>query len=553
MNLEVLKWLKDINNISKSIDLNTSVKDFLQQNLELKNFTLLNYDTANYSYNVVFTTIAVEDINNIFFFDAEIENDTPFKLNFETTETDVFDKIKIETDDSKYCFLIHENCDNIDKQYLELILENYLTAYKNKILLQYYQNSLVANQYQLDILNELGDLLGNFNLNIVLSKLLENINNIVNSDVGIIFLYDKKEEKLKSKINWGVKEDIILEIKSKYSGKPLIYEAFESKEMKLYENFKETDEIDFPSDKVFINSFLTVPIFTNNENLGVLVLLNFELDESFIDSKLVTLETLIKIAAIGIENSIFFEKSIEQEKVNTQLKIASDIQENLLPKEDLSFEDIKITGFSTPAMNIGGDFFNYLVLEKNVYAFLGDVAGKGIPAALLTTMAMIVIKTTITNDRNLEEIVFRINNIIAEESLGENYFTLGIFDINTENNNVRLVGCSQEILYYSKNENKLNKIESQNLPIGMFENVEYFFEDMQFNNGDIFFTFSDGITDAVNPEGDDYGMARLENIILENVEKDAVEIKNAILEDISTFSQNAEQFDDLTIIVIKKK
>jgi len=552
MNVELLADISELNDLSKSKNLFSAFSKLLEKFYNITDISILYFDNTDFSYKIIESTINFQNRDEIYFFDAEVEIEPPFDLSIEGKDFKVFYKSQIEKDDYRYLFLIH-NDSKIEQIIIDALFKIYLTAYKNKILYNYYQNSLLNTQYQLDIINEIGELLGSFNLNVVLTKLLEHVNNIVSGDVAAIFLYDKEEQRLKAKINWGVKEEYLLDIIDTESNKPLVEKVFKLKEVKFYENIENSQEITYPEDKFVINSIISLPIYTNNENLGVLLLINFEIDESFIDIKLSTLELLVKIAAIGIENSIFFENSLKQEKINTQLRIASNIQKNLLPEHDLISDKIAITGFSTPAMNVGGDFYNYIDKGNKIFAFLGDVSGKGIPAALLTTMAMIVIKTSINPESSTKEIVENINNTIALESLGENYLTLGFFEVDINNNKANIVNAGQEVLLYKGANKEIIEFSSSNLPIGMFEGIEFSIDTIDFYSGDILITFSDGITDAINTDEESYGMERLRKIILENANSDVLTLKNRILEDVSRFSEGAAQFDDLTILLVKHK
>ncbi len=543
------KLLK-MHRINDNFNLNDFVIELIREESGLELFSFLNFSTSDLTYHVLFTTVDNEYIKDMTFFDVEIEAELPSELFIEEESFNVFQRLFFESDNIKYVFLIHENKD-FNQEKLAEIINSYIVANKNRNLIKYYQNSLLTSQYQLDILNGIGELIGSFDLDVVLAKLLENAINIVNGDVGGIFLFDKETNRLVPKTNWGVKGEKLLSIMFTENNISAIEETYNNREIKFIPEINEHSGITFPED-IFVHSLVTIPLFTKNENLGVLILINFQLDETFVDGKLVTLESLAKIASIGIENSIYFQQSIEQEKFNTQLNIAANIQKNLLPSEDLLYKNIQVSGLSMAAMNVGGDFYSYLQTGNKVYAFLGDVSGKGIPAALLTTMAMIVIKTSLNPDISLEKIMYKINNTISEESLGENYLTLGLFEVDTENDQAVVVGCSQEVLHYIHSENRLVKFDSKNLPVGMFDNVDYFVETVDFCKGDMFFTFSDGITDAVNRKGEDYGLERLEKMIFENTDLNASKIKKAIVNDVIKFSEGADQFDDLTLLVIKR-
>jgi len=550
MNSSFLEKILQIHNINDDFNLNDFVIKLIKEETDIKNFTLLNLSTSDLTYHVLLSSLDAESIYETTFFDIEIDGEVPFVLFVEEKSHTVFKKLTFETGNIKYTLLIHDGS-NFDTEIISIIIKNFIVAYKNRMLIGFYQSSLLNSQYQLDILNEIGELLGSFDLNVILAKLLENAINIVEGDVGVIFLFDSEKEKLIPKTSWGVKGEQLLQIINREKSISIIEETFQEKEIIFSPRINEDTNIKIP-ENIFVHSLVTLPLFTKNENLGVLILINFQLDETFVDNKLVTLESLSKIASIGIENSIYFQKSIEQEKFNTQLNIAANIQKNLLPSKDLLLDNIHVTGLSMAAMNVGGDFYSYLKTNNKVYAFLGDVSGKGIPAALLTTMAMIVIKTSLEDNLSLDKIIFRINNTISEESLGENYLTLGLFAIDIHDKKASVVACSQEVLYYRQSENKLELLTSKNLPVGMFDNIDYSIEHIPFEKGDMFFTFSDGITDAVNVNGEDYGMDRLKKVITDNHQLSASEIKKVIVDDVVKFSKGAEQFDDLTLMVIKR-
>jgi|GEM_PF-6426518 len=555
MIVDLLKDLQSLQHLSEKVDYNSKIISIIKKFFPIQSFTLFAYDVTDYTYHLVFSTVAIDNPEEVYIFESEILPDDFFNLYINEGELPVYWKLLFEESNAKYLFLSHEPTNNLDSNLLLAVLENYTTAVRNRLVHEYYVTNLLNSQSQLDVLNEIGDILGTFNLDVVLSKLLENSNNIVAGDVGIIFLIDNNENKLKSRIQWGVKEDIILQIKFKDSDKALVQESYDSKKQFFFDTKQSRyafENIKYPED-VYIDSILSIPLFTNNENLGVMLLLNFKIDEVFTENKILTVETLARIASIGIENSLFFERSIQQEKINNQLKIASEIQNNLLPQDSLIFEGFEITGFNKSAMNIGGDFFNYFTYENKIYSFLGDVAGKGIPAALLTTMAMIVIKTSVLPEINIEDVVGKVNNIIAQNSMTENYLTLAIFEIDTINNQINFVNCGHtEILYYDSKNRSITEYSSQNLPVGLFEDSPYISNQIMINSGDILITFSDGVPDAVNQNGESYGLENFKKIIIDQANQSIDTIKDELLKDIDQFCSKAPQFDDLTILAIRK-
>ncbi len=506
------------------------------------NFTLLTYDSDEFSYSNIFSTILEEK----FFFDTEIKDSLPYELN----EVTVYYQYKYEIDNTSFLLLIHDYSPL--NEFQKKLFKHIAIAVQKLNLIKYYQNSLLANELQLDLIKEIGELLGNFDLEILLTKILENAVKLVNGDVGVICL--KKSNILHEQISWGVPRGVLIKIINKNTNKPLVEEIFDNKEIVLIEDLSTHPEYEFLlKEKFNIKSFIGLPLYTKNKDLGVLILINFKIDIDSIEITKATLETLTQIAAIGIENAIFFKDSLDKEKLLTELKIAANLQKKFLPAENFSTEKFFIGGFSIPARSVGGDFYNYLISDDNkITAFVGDVSGKGVPAALLTTMAMSLLKTFILEFKNLQKVLYKINNIICREDLDEKYFTLGIFDIDLENHSVELINAGHtDIIHFDSQNEKINKYPSENLPIGMFEDVEFEVKKFNINKNDLIITFSDGLPDAINEEGERYELDRLINLIKKFSTYDPEKIKLEILNDITKFCGDVEQFDDLTLLIIK--
>ncbi len=508
------------------------------------NFTILIYNDEEFVYEIIYSTIFK---NENFFYDSEIEDSLPYQLE----DMDVLFQYKFEINDNIFLLLVHDKI-KIDESILSFF-EHFAIAYHKTTIINHYQNLLLASEMQLDLIKEIGDLLGNFDLEILLTKILENAVKLVNGDVGVICL--KENKVLNEQISWGVPRGILIKIINKETNKPLIEEIFNNRETVLIEDLMKDHKYEFLlKEKYFIKSFIGVPIYTKNEDLGVLILINFKIDIDEIEIKKTTLETLTQIAAVGIENAIFFKDSIEKEKLLTELSIAAELQKKFLPEENYLTDKFFIGGFSLPAKSVGGDFYYYLISENldKITAFIGDVSGKGIPAALLTTMAISLLKTFIMEFKDLKSILYKLNNIICKENLDEKYFTLGIFEIDLNKNIVELINAGHtEILHFDAKNKKLNEYKSENLPIGMFEDIDFESIKFKINKNDLLISFTDGLPDAINEDGERYEMDRLIKLLCNIYYYPPEKIKDEILNDIKNFCGNTEQFDDLTLLIIK--
>ncbi len=249
--------------------------------------------------------------------------------------------------------------------------------------------------------------------------------------------------------------------------------------------------------------------------------------------------------------------TIEKEKINSELSVAKSIQESSLPNVFPPFPDNKefsIYASMEAAKEVGGDFYDFYFRDKNNLMFLiADVSGKGIPAA----MFMMTGKTLINNLSQInyepKELIKEINNKICASNKERLFITMlaGIVDITT--GKLTLINCGHNQALIKRFNGKYEYLTlNPNMVLGIFENEEFNTYETKLNIGDIIFTYTDGITEAMNPDEELFGERRL----IESLNKhqditDVKELSDAIKNDIKEFTQNAEQSDDITMLIFK--
>ena len=240
----------------------------------------------------------------------------------------------------------------------------------------------------------------------------------------------------------------------------------------------------------------------------------------------------------------------EKERINAELDIATRIQASALPTESLVTDDFIIDGYSHPAKEVGGDFFDYYLLdEDNLAIVIGDVSGKGVPAALLAMVTQVIIKQMANHENDPSKILYLLNNHLCENNAESMFITLwlGIYNKTTKKLTFSNAGHNPPLI----SENAIFRyldIES-GIVLGIMEDFEYSNEIITLSEEIIVYT--DGITDANNGENEMYGEDGLLNFFNGfDHEKDPI---SYLLEDIGKFTKDAEQFDDMTLIYLKIK
>lgn len=238
----------------------------------------------------------------------------------------------------------------------------------------------------------------------------------------------------------------------------------------------------------------------------------------------------------------------EKERINAELDIATKIQESSLPEDPIKTNDFTVEGYSIPAKEVGGDFFDYyMVDDENLAIVIGDASGKGIPAAILSMITQFMIKNFLKQTLNPSEVLYSLNNQLSENNPECMFITLWLGIYNTRTKKVRFAnGGHNPPLVKEDKKFKYLDIDT-GLVLGISEDFDYINEEIMLK--DELIVYTDGITDATDEDSNIYGEDRLLKFLNE-FKGDEVPIK-PLISDVNTFSKGAEQFDDMTLLCLK--
>ena len=240
----------------------------------------------------------------------------------------------------------------------------------------------------------------------------------------------------------------------------------------------------------------------------------------------------------------------EKERIKTELDIATKIQAANLPTKPIENDDFIVDGYSHPAKEVGGDFFDYYMIDDdNLAIVIGDASGKGVPAALVAMITQANIKQTLKHTQDPSQVLYHLNNQLCENNTESMFLTLwlGIYNKTTEKLTFSNAGHDIPLI---KENNKFKYLDiNYGIVLGVMEDFNYVLEEINLTNELILYT--DGITDASNESNAKYGEDRLLNFF-NGFKSDADPIK-PLLNDINKFTKDAKQFDDMTLVYLKKK
>lgn len=239
----------------------------------------------------------------------------------------------------------------------------------------------------------------------------------------------------------------------------------------------------------------------------------------------------------------------EKQRIEAELNIAERIQKSNLPTEAIENEIYSVSGYSRPAKEVGGDFYDYYEIdEDNVAIVIGDASGKGVPAALLSTITQAIIKQILKNEKDPSQVLYHLNNQLCEHNTEFMFITLWLGIYNTKTDILTFSNAGHDTPFINKDgvfeEIKMDK----GIVLGIMEDFEFVKEETPMHNGIILYT--DGITDAKNSDDEFYSEKRLMDFLNNNkFDKDIME---KLINDLDEFIKGAEQFDDMTLVFFEK-
>ncbi|MDZ7717979.1 MAG: PP2C family protein-serine/threonine phosphatase [Balneolaceae bacterium] len=267
------------------------------------------------------------------------------------------------------------------------------------------------------------------------------------------------------------------------------------------------------------------------------------------------LKSLANLAVISIQKTYFLEERIDKERMEEELSIAKSIQQGLLPDPIPEIEGVDLAARTISSREVGGDYFDIAKTpDGNTILAIGDVTGKGVPAALLMANLQSMLHVLLPVDITLSEATERINNLIFKNTPADKFITFFWAKFLSTHKILRYVNAGHNPpLLLRKNSDSFEELSDGGLLLGAMEAMApYKQADVQLNPNDLLISYTDGVNEAMDSNEEEFGIKRLKECILKNRNKSPNEILDAIVTDVLAFS-NEKLFDDLTLLIIKAK
>lgn len=319
---------------------------------------------------------------------------------------------------------------------------------------------------------------------------------------------------------------------------------------------------DFPNDNRFtnlsgeefpINSILSVPLKTKGKLIGVLNVFNKISEDGFTPNDQRMLSIIATQSAQAIESARLYDEEKSLKMIEEELNFATDIQTNLLPKLNPQIDGFDIAGKSIPAKEVGGDYYDFIPIDENKNVIcLGDISGKGMPAAMLMANLQATLRGQALFTSSAGECLTRANKLLYRSTDLQKFATLFYGILETTESIFHFSNAGHNPPFLIDSAKKITRLTKGGTVLGFLEDYQFEEDSIKLNAGDTVVIYSDGITEALNKQNKEFGEDRLLTILTENMKSTADTLIEKVFNAIKTFVNDMPQSDDITIVVIKK-
>jgi phosphoserine phosphatase RsbU/P len=303
-----------------------------------------------------------------------------------------------------------------------------------------------------------------------------------------------------------------------------------------------------------LRSILCVPLSVKDQVIGIIYVENRFRVGIFTQDDLDLLSSIASTAAIAIENARLYQVAVEKGRMEQELKMARKVQASLLPSQNPVLEGWDFATRWQPARQVGGDYYDFIVLDDEVLAMLiADVTDKGMPAALFMAFTRSVVRASVDRTSSPSDSIQRANRLICADTTDSLFVSLFFGLLEGKEDRFTYVNAGHHPpLFYCSAEDRFLPLKPTGMPLGIEIDSLYTQESVQFAPGDFMVLYTDGVLDAMNVNNMEFGMEALEQVVYAHRALSAGEIVTGLAKELDAFSASSAPVDDITLLVCKK-
>ncbi|MDD3641938.1 MAG: SpoIIE family protein phosphatase [Candidatus Krumholzibacteria bacterium] len=309
----------------------------------------------------------------------------------------------------------------------------------------------------------------------------------------------------------------------------------------------------FDSDGNLFRTLLSVPLFLKGRIIGSINVFNKHGGEPFADADKRLLSIIATQSAQVIENARLYEEEQSLMRMREELEIAYNIQTSLLPQEPPAIDGYDIAGRSIPAASVGGDYFDLIRLcDGRLFFCLGDISGKGMPAALLMSNMLATLRGQDLDGSSPSKILERSNHQMYRSTDPERFSTLLLGILDPGEHMIRYGNAGHNLPILVRGDGAVERLTTGDLVLGALDEITFHEDTVSIGPGDTLLIFSDGISEAINVEDEEFGEERICGLIADHRNGSAQRLVEEIVIAVGAHAGKMPQRDDVTMVVIKR-
>jgi phosphoserine phosphatase RsbU/P len=390
------------------------------------------------------------------------------------------------------------------------------------------------------------------NLDLILENVMVISKKVMNADASSLMLIDEKTDELVYEVALGsVGKKLKQEFRLKFGqgiagtvareGKPVLLEDAYN-HPKFYRGHDEATGYR-------TKSMITVPLKVGERIIGVAQVINRLDDQSFNQDDLELFIALCSLAAIAIDNAKMHKSLMEKQRLVKDMEFARTVQESFLPQKTPEITSYRFSTHYTPAQEVGGDFYDFILLDHNRTGIvIGDVSGKGVPAALYMAKLGSDLRTLAFTEKDPAAALRLLNIQLAERSRRGMFATLLYMELDSKSGSLTISNAGHLPPIVKKADGTVRKLSTAGgSPLGILSGMTFGQETARLEKGDTAVLYTDGIIEAMNAKEELYGYERFEKLI-HAAAADPDVLKTAVIDDVNRFTGLSPQHDDMTLV-----
>lgn len=350
-----------------------------------------------------------------------------------------------------------------------------------------------------------------------------------------------------------------LRLHSVASGEGLIGRVWQTGQSLCVNDLSEVPELAKLRSSAFgAASVMAAALSYGKQDLGVLAVANGPLAAPFSQNDFVVFKSIAEQSAFALYNAIIYSMANEKKRLDHDLEIARDIQRILLPAEAPAINGFQISGLNVPARQVSGDYFDYIkVDEERLGVAIADVSGKGVPASLIMAICRSVLRAEAARNPSPADVLRKVNRQLYPDIKEDMFISMAYLILDHQRDGITLARAGHDApLLYKRASQSVTPVKSPGMVVGIdsgnvFDRITTDFA-VPLERDDCLVLYTDGVTEALNSDGDEFGLDRMIQSVRASASDGAQTIVKRIIEDVRNFTGSLPQNDDITLIAIRK-